>query len=222
MSVVVEFTLGPERLVLAETLSSVAVRLDIEEVTALAPVHPSLFVWVEAPEGAERADLEAFDAAARADPTVTDVEVLSEVDGKRLYSMRLTDETEVVLYPEWGRLGAVPLGGQYADGRWYLQSRFPDRAAAVEFREFLESHGVEYQIDRLYDSETVSGLDDGLTPEQRETLQLAYERGYFDVPRGITTAMLAEELGVSDQAVSERLRRGYARLVERALEPESE
>jgi predicted DNA binding protein len=217
MSVVAEFTLGAERLVLAQTLSSVAVRLDIEEVTALAPTHPSLFVWVE-----EADDLEAFDAAVRADPTVTDVEVLSEVDGKRLYSMRLTDETGVVLYPEWARLGAQPLGGQYVDGQWHVQSRFPDRAAAGEFREYLESNGVECQLDRLYDSEKVSGLDDGLTPEQRETLQLAYERGYFDVPREVTTAMLAEELGVSDQAVSERLRRGYARLVERALGAEAE
>ncbi|WP_249361517.1 helix-turn-helix domain-containing protein [Haloterrigena sp. H1] len=31
--------------------------------------------------------------------------------------------------------------------------------------------------------------------------------GYYDIPRGCTTAELADELGISDQAVTERLRR---------------
>jgi predicted DNA binding protein len=43
---------------------------------------------------------------------------------------------------------------------------------------------------------------------------LAYERGFFDIPRRATAADLAAELDVSRQAVSERLRRGYAALVE--------
>jgi hypothetical protein len=216
MGLVVEYTLKPDRLVLAPTLSAVEVRLVVEGVTALAPTSPSLFVWVEAD------DFEAFDTAVRTDPTVTDVQMLSEADGERLYSMQLTDETEVVLYAEWARLGAEPLGGHYADGWWHLRSRFPDRRAAGEFRAFLAAKGVEFQLDRLYDTEPVPGVDDGLTEQQRETLELAYERGYFCIPREITTAALAEELGVSDQAVSERLRRGYARLVEHVLGPDDE
>jgi predicted DNA binding protein len=56
-----------------------------------------------------------------------------------------------------------------------------------------------------------------VTGEQREPHVLAHETGHFDIPRGTTTAGLAEELGISDQAVPERLRRGYSRLVEQLL-----
>jgi hypothetical protein len=53
--------------------------------------------------------------------------------------------------------------------------------------------------------------------EDDEALVLAVERGYYDIPRQCTTAQLAAVLGVSDQAVSERLRRGIATLVERTF-----
>lgn len=46
-----------------------------------------------------------------------------------------------------------------------------------------------------------------LTDQQRATLRLAVERGYFDVPRRATAADLAEELDVSASAVSTQLRR---------------
>jgi len=46
-----------------------------------------------------------------------------------------------------------------------------------------------------------------LSEPQREALTLAVRRGYYDIPRGCTTAELADELGISDQAVTERLRR---------------
>lgn len=47
-----------------------------------------------------------------------------------------------------------------------------------------------------------------LTDRQRRTLALAYEKGYFDVPRGTSLTDLATTLSVSEQAVSERIRRG--------------
>jgi predicted DNA binding protein len=211
MSIIAGYAVQSDRLVLSEAAARTDARIKLERTVATDPSRPSLFLWVEAD------DLEAFDAAARADPTVTDVEVLSEVDGKRLYSMQVTDATEVVLYPEWVRLGAERLQSYYADGWWHSRCRFPDRSAFAAYREFLESNGIEFRLKHLYDGTQTTSDGATLTPEQRETLRLAYERGYFDIPRGVTTTELAAELGVSDQAVSERLRRGYARLVEAAL-----
>jgi hypothetical protein len=46
-----------------------------------------------------------------------------------------------------------------------------------------------------------------LTPVQRRTLVVAIEQGYFEIPRQSTLDDLAADLGVSKQAVSERLRR---------------
>lgn len=51
-----------------------------------------------------------------------------------------------------------------------------------------------------------AGQWDGLTDPQFEALTLAVEMGYYDIPRGYTTKELAEKLGISDQAVTERLR----------------
>lgn len=57
----------------------------------------------------------------------------------------------------------------------------------------------------------------GLTPKQRETLVTALELGYFDVPQRSTMEDVAEEVGVSQQAVSKRLRHGHSNLITSAL-----
>lgn len=61
------------------------------------------------------------------------------------------------------------------------------------------------------------GLEFSLTDVQRETLLAAHETGYFEVPREATLGDLAEQLGVTDTAASQRLRRGMATLVAATL-----
>jgi len=51
-----------------------------------------------------------------------------------------------------------------------------------------------------------------LTDKQREVLDTAREMGYFEVPRDATAAEIAEELDISPQAVSERMRRAISAL----------
>lgn len=45
----------------------------------------------------------------------------------------------------------------------------------------------------------------------------ALDRGYYDIPRTIDVGGLAEEFGVSRQAVSERLRRGHRTIIKNGL-----
>ena len=52
-----------------------------------------------------------------------------------------------------------------------------------------------------------------LTETQQEALVLAYERGYFESPRAVTMAELGDELGISQQAVASRLRRGIRQIL---------
>ncbi|WP_433629498.1 helix-turn-helix domain-containing protein [Halomicrococcus sp. NG-SE-24] len=47
-----------------------------------------------------------------------------------------------------------------------------------------------------------------LPGEERETLRVALEKGYFEVPRATTLVEIADELGRSDVEVSQQLRRG--------------
>jgi predicted DNA binding protein len=53
-------------------------------------------------------------------------------------------------------------------------------------------------------------------------VSLAVRGGYYGIPRGTSTQELADELGISAQAVTERLRRGVATLVNNTLLIESE
>ncbi|EMA51406.1 helix-turn-helix domain-containing protein [Halococcus thailandensis] len=62
-------------------------------------------------------------------------------------------------------------------------------------------------LQRLYHPDEPAVDTSGLTAAQRETLLTALEEGYFAIPRDITTEGLGDRLGISDQAVSERLRR---------------
>lgn len=48
---------------------------------------------------------------------------------------------------------------------------------------------------------------------QREAMRRAYETGYYEVPREASLERDAEDLQVSHQALSERLRRGHRNLV---------
>lgn len=216
VSVLVEFSIGMDGLAFESTLQRVDARVDVEQTYATDPERPILFVWVTCD------DLSAFEAAMAEDPTVADVQSLSTVDGRRLYRLQVSGETETVLYPAWVSLGGEALDAYFENGRWHSRARFPDRDSLAAYEEFLDQNGLSFEMKRLYDATSVSGTgpaaaDDGLTAQQRRTLLLAYERGFFDIPRRATAAELATELDVSRQAVSERLRRGYATLVERYL-----
>ena len=212
MTVILDYAFGPEGLVLEETLAVTDVQFEIERITAPEPTNPRLFVWVEG-------TLDAFDATLDEDPTVSDVELLRDEGSRRLYGLRTTDATDTVLYPLWTERGGEGLTARYADGWWHARVRFPSRADAAAYQEALAEHGVESRLKSIR-------RDDGevprsaVTPEQRAALRAAYRAGYFEVPREATMQEIADELGVSTQAVSERLRRGYARLVERELRPE--
>ena len=52
-----------------------------------------------------------------------------------------------------------------------------------------------------------------LTPKQRRGLELAVVRGYFDDDRDVRLSELADELGISKSALSQRLRTAQAKLV---------
>ncbi|OYR85706.1 bacterio-opsin activator, partial [Halorubrum sp. E3] len=78
--------------------------------------------------------------------------------------------------------------------------------------------GLSFSFEHLtevdhWESELLSRPD--VPAEQRETLLLAVERGYFETPRGVTLDELAAELGEPRSTVSYRLRRATAELAKR-------
>jgi len=119
--------------------------------------------------------------------------------------------------------GIIEHGGQVlsASGTpemWEFELRFSDHDELGDFREFCEYVNLSLEVVRVYNPTNPGGGPwYGLTEPQREAIRLAVQMGYYDIPRGCTTKELANELGISDQAVTERLRRGIVALVTQTL-----
>lgn len=213
MSLIAEFTFRHPGLPLMSTLAATGVELDVEQAVASDPDRPVLFVW------AFDGDLDAFEAAAAEDDTVESLTLVEDAGDRRLYRVQVSAATEMPLYPMDDRLQASRLGVTSSADGIEARLRFPDRESLSEYQPLVEEKGVDVTLRRVYgESDAVFGGEYGLSAKQRDALETAVAAGYFEVPRRASLSDIAEDLGVSTQAVSERLRRGVTTLVENALD----
>ncbi|UPV73820.1 helix-turn-helix domain-containing protein [Halorussus limi] len=106
---------------------------------------------------------------------------------------------------------------------WTFELRAETSDALAAFKQYCDDHDIHVSLAKLsHLSEFETGNAFGLTPEQREALVLAYEEGYYEEPRETDLDALASELGISRQAFSSRLRRGYRIIVESGLTGEGD
>lgn len=102
--------------------------------------------------------------------------------------------------------------------RWTFEVRASDQRKISAFQTYCGERGIPIELTQLH---ALSPLDldreYDLTAGQRTALVLAYSHGYFDSPRDATQQDLADELGITRQAVSSRLQRGLRRLVASTL-----
>jgi predicted DNA binding protein len=99
---------------------------------------------------------------------------------------------------------------------WRQTGWFADRDAFGRFSSFWQ-HNVGFRLHRLTRDGGSEPPGDGLTDRQHEALRIAYELGYFDVPRRTSLEEIGAELDISPSSVSERLRRAQARLIEETV-----
>lgn len=215
MSVIAEFSLPSSEFVLGKALRATS-GLDVE-LDKMIPVSGRTipYFWVVG-EGREQ-----FDTVLAESPTLTDFAAVDELDGRTLYRVewdtstdsfvRAMENTDAVLLDAFGDVDS-----------WTFRLRFPDSHALSTFHTTCREANVDITVERLYNpiDPTFSGTKD-MTDAQRELVERAYDEGYFDVPRKITLAELAEKIGVSDQAVNERLRRGLRSLIGATVKSET-
>lgn len=213
MSLIAEFSLQSPDLALRTTLDAapdVTIELDTQMSTGMGA--PAVVFW------AFGGDFEALEAGFDRDPTVNSTTCIEELDEKRLYRARINNDELLGLYPVYQRLGAAPMDGTGTSDGWHRRVRFPDRQSVVEMREFCAENDVNFRLHRLYTPGESDVVDEfGLSPEQRRALITAEREGYFEVPRETSLDELGEELGISGQSASERLRRGVSSLVSNTL-----
>lgn len=99
---------------------------------------------------------------------------------------------------------------------WRQRGWFADRDAFTQFSSFWQRN-AGFRLVRLTRDGEPEPPGEGLTDRQREALRVAYERGYFDIPRGASLDAVAAELGISASSVSERLRRAQTQLIQETV-----
>ena len=195
----------------------------LEEALAHAPevtvryeeLYPGEFTFLFWVEGD---DFTAFEKGLAADSTVTDVVQLTETQTRRLYRVTVVEGDSVTTVPVWPELNISLLELTGTDEGWNLRMRIADRDALGRYREACETRNIQFRFEAIYEErEGTTKATTRVTDVQRETLTTARELGYYEIPREASLADVANQCDVSSQAVSERLRRGTASLVDAVL-----
>ncbi|WP_458189936.1 helix-turn-helix domain-containing protein [Haladaptatus sp. NG-WS-4] len=189
------------------------VDFEVERVVAHESRSVMPYVWATA----ESVDADTLLSVLEDDPTTDQVELLIDGDGEWLYRMEWVGKTEFVVHVLVVEKGTI-IGANGKGDEWRLRILFPDREALGQTYEFCEENDIPLEIEQIYRlDESPRRAKFALTEEQYETLVMAIERGYYDIPRRVSGEELADGLGISHQALSERLRRAYKNLISNAL-----
>jgi len=212
MSVTATVHLRHDRLAFAPTLRALeGVELSVITQGTTAPERAVFPFYVEYDD---RAELErSFDA----DETIADHDLVDWTDGTGIYNVEYAPETKLISTVVTDVNGVLAHTESEGDG-WLARLLLPNRAALGAVWEYASENDIEFEVVEVYGNDDVTGETSyGLTDEQRATLLLAHERGYFSEPREVSLGGIADELGLSSTAASGRLRRGIRNLVAATL-----
>jgi DNA-directed RNA polymerase specialized sigma24 family protein len=167
---------------------------------------------------------------------VVQVEVETPLDEERLSSLECVDQWERVAETDDAQIYVVAftapeLPGDLADEMDDLVGTCdpdvdergatlslvgPQETIAGTVGEY-EAAGVSPELRKLDAYEGRERPMDELTDRQREVIQTAYDSGYYEVPREVTTDDLAAELDVDPSTVAEHLQRAERNLLSHHL-----
>lgn len=213
MSTIAELQIPATEFALSATFDAVPdAEFEVERVAAYDRDRLLPFTWVTADESGR----DALDEALRDDPSVDQVELLTDLEGEWLYRMDWIEAIDFLVHVLSEEHATVLTAFGESD-RWLLRVLFPDRDSLSRSYDFCDQTGLSVEVTSIYELDQRRSGQFGLTANQLESLITASEQGYYEVPRGATLTEVADELGISHQALSERLRRGHGRLVQNAL-----
>jgi predicted DNA binding protein len=211
MAIIVAFTLPAKSFPFGRSTSGdTDVRVQLERVIPLKEGRIP-FIW------ATGKNFEQFEHVLKNSDVVNHFETVTKVGDSVLYYTVWNEENESFLNG-LAELDVTILEG-HGNGTWSFTVRFKTHADLTRFHQFYQNQNFPVHIERVTSLEEDPGVRYGfdLSPEQRDALMMAVEEGYFSVPRKITLDEIAEELNISSQAASERVRRGAQTVLRKAL-----
>lgn len=209
MSLLLEFTIDADAFQLGTVLTPPpGMVLELERIVPSGSmVMP--FVWATGDE------YQTFEEDVRAHPAIKSLTALDRFENQGLYRVEWHDSpTDLIAAIQ--ESDAVILEAR-GNETWEFRLRFSDHDSLSAFHNTVRDMGVPIYVERTYTLEQFEGQTFGLTPEQREALVLAVQHGYFATPSEVQLDELADELEISRQALSKRLRRGNEKILERVL-----
>ncbi|WP_313695366.1 helix-turn-helix domain-containing protein [Halorarum halobium] len=211
MSIIADFSVPAEQFALGRTLNAAPdATAEFERVVTRSREWVTPCLWVSG------GDVDAFRAEVDDDPTVRSATVSDEFESVVLYRVRWAEAVERLVTEVFERSGTLVAVAGNRNG-WRIKLRVHDRSELSALKSRFDDGDLTFSLERLYSPTDPRHPEFTLTGVQRETLVAALERGYFDIPRRATASELAADLGVSTNAVSERLRRGVSNLLRNTL-----
>lgn len=211
MSIIAEFDIPSEEFALYETLVAVPEMIvEVERVVAHESDRIMPLFWTR---GDSHAD---FEDAAADDPSVESITKLDESNDAVLYRATWVRNVETVAYA-YTETGATIIEATGQNERWNVQMRFDDEASLSTFRRYLDESGYQFDLNAIYRQHRPMTDSQEVTAPQHEALLCALDTGFYNVPRDSTMDDVASDLGISQQALSKRLRRGHRNLIENSL-----
>ncbi len=211
MSVITEVRIQSDDFELGRILSiDEALAIELETLVPSGGVTVPLF-WVYEPVR------EGFLDTIERYPTVESVTEMDVFEDRTLFKLDWNASEDPLFQCILEHDGQI-LSATGTAERWQFEMRFPDRKQLSQYQTCCEEVNISLELVRVYNpTDPGTGPWYGLSEPQREALMLAVRMGYYDIPRGCTTEELADKLGISDQAVTERLRRAIGTFVRQAL-----
>ncbi|GAA0229151.1 helix-turn-helix domain-containing protein [Haladaptatus pallidirubidus] len=208
---IVDVELPAENFALEQTLDRLeTVVFEVKQMVAYNYDSLLPFIWV----GTDNRD--AIERAFAEDETVAGFQLVGEFDTDCLYRLEWVEEIDVLVRVLVEENGTI-LSATGSDGSWQLRFLFADHDSVTRTHQYCEENGIPLEIQNITEFAGEDKDRYGLSKEQRTTLRLAYDRGYYSIPRETKAEALAEEVGVTHQAISERLRRGHGTLLQNTL-----
>jgi predicted DNA binding protein len=157
-----------------------------------------------------------FEEAVRGDPTVTGFKRVGTLADRPLYRIvtKPFDSAQPLVFPLFRENNITTIETRRDTDGLHIQARFPTRVALDAFVDAAEQIAERTELRRLYTEQPQGPDGNHLTERQREALSLAYERGYFEVPKQVTLTELAAELNITPQTLSRHIRIGVQKIIE--------
>lgn len=218
MTVLAEFHVPAQEFVLVEAMTAVPeMRIEVKRVVAGDDFVTPYFV-------AAGGDFQTFDRALREDTLSQDVIMVNQqtaegretedTSGERFYRVAWRHERPNLIAAIASANASIMEAVSEEGDEWVVTILLPDEQSLSTFTEYCDVHEFSIAPRRVFRPVSYgTGGQFGVSTDQYEALEAAYAAGYFHVPRDRNLTQLAEDLDLSRNAMSARLRRGIDNLL---------